>query len=178
MRRYQAILTAAGVSPWFTAEYQRTPFSIGFGCSISSGASLTYSVQHSFDDPSANLQIYPAGSLTRSTTTATLTYTNHNLVVGDSLIIRNAGAPFDGTYTVAGVTNANVITFTVANSGATTANIQCTFSPIRVFNNSVTVAQTTSTDGNYAFNVSLIRAKITSYSSGQLVFNLIQGGDY
>jgi hypothetical protein len=60
-----------------------------------------------------------AGTYTRSTTTATVTATNHGLNVGDWAFIDWSGGtnPTDDFYQVATVTNANTFTVTVANTG-------------------------------------------------------------
>ena len=55
MRRQEVTLGAVGVSSPLPVDTFATVFNIGIGCSISSGATLTYSVQHTFDD------VYAAG---------------------------------------------------------------------------------------------------------------------
>lgn len=65
-----------------------------------------------------------AGTYARSTTTGTITITNHGLSVGDWVYIDfAAGGPTDGIYQVQTVTNANVFTVTVADSGNTSGNV-------------------------------------------------------
>lgn len=61
-----------------------------------------------------------AGSYTRATTTATVTAQNHGLQTYNYVYIDFApNGPTDGVYKVATVTNANVFTVAVANSGDT-----------------------------------------------------------
>jgi hypothetical protein len=43
--------SASGADTTLLVDYADTYFAIGFGCVISAGASLTYKVQHTFDDP-------------------------------------------------------------------------------------------------------------------------------
>ena len=63
-----------------------------------------------------------ATSLSRSGTTATATRTSHGYKTGDEIfIVSTTASPFAGTFTVTRV-DANTYTFTVANSGATTAS--------------------------------------------------------
>jgi len=50
MRRQDVTVSAAGVSAPLPVDYQTDPVNIGFGCVISSGATLTYKVQHTYDD--------------------------------------------------------------------------------------------------------------------------------
>lgn len=41
--------------PWIPLDMFRNPFGVGFGCIISSGGSLTYSVEHTFNDIQASV---------------------------------------------------------------------------------------------------------------------------
>jgi hypothetical protein len=61
------------------------------------------------------------GTYTRSTTTATVTATNHGLAAGDWVYLD--WDLTDNPYQVQTVTNANVFTVTVANSGAVSGNV-------------------------------------------------------
>lgn len=61
------------------------------------------------------------GTYTRSTTTATVTAANHGLAVGDWVYLDWDLA--DNPYQVQTVTNANVFTVTVANSGASSGDV-------------------------------------------------------
>lgn len=53
MRPFSVTQGAAGASTILPVDYTDTYFAIGFGCVISGGASLTYKVQHTFDDPNS-----------------------------------------------------------------------------------------------------------------------------
>lgn len=65
-----------------------------------------------------------AGTYARSTTTATITIINHGVLVGNWIYIDfEAGGPADGLYQVQTVTNANVFTVTVSDSGATSGAV-------------------------------------------------------
>lgn len=87
-----------------------------------------------------------AGTFTRTTTTATVTAANHGLTVGDWAFIDWSGEspPADDFYQVTGVTNANVFTVAVPNSGATSGGAT-------VFND--VLAITTVSTGNDVFNI-------------------------
>jgi hypothetical protein len=50
MRPVRVTLTAAGVSPPVVLDQYLSPFNIGLGIAVTGGASLTYTVQHTFDD--------------------------------------------------------------------------------------------------------------------------------
>ena len=41
---------SAGTSRWIPVDYKQVPFNIGLGVVLSSGAVLTYQVEHTFDD--------------------------------------------------------------------------------------------------------------------------------
>ncbi len=83
-----------------------------------------------------------AGTYARATTTATITAANHELAVGDSVFLD--WDLTDDFYQVATVTNANVFTVTVANSGAASGSVT-------VFND-VLVISTVSTS-NDVYNI-------------------------
>jgi hypothetical protein len=83
-----------------------------------------------------------AGTYARSSTTATVTATNHQLEVGDSVFLD--WNLTDDFYTVATVTNANTFTVTVADTGGTSGNVT-------VYNDVLVV--TTVSTGNDVFNI-------------------------
>jgi len=65
-----------------------------------------------------------AGTYSRSTTTATITAQDHGLTTYDYVYLGfAAGGPADGVYKVATVTNSNVFTVTVADSGNASGNV-------------------------------------------------------
>jgi hypothetical protein len=80
MRPIRVTLTAAGVSAPIITDSYRNPFNIGLGIAVTGGASLTYTVQHTFDD------VFAAGF---DPTTATW-YPNSGLT--------SKTASFDGNY--------------------------------------------------------------------------------
>ncbi len=162
---------AGGVTAWVPVDYRQNAFAIGLGCVITSGASLTYSVEHTFDSPYDLVPFYA----TRSTTTATATITDHQLTAGDSIKVMHAGAPFDGEYLVVSVSDANTIVYTVANSGLTVSMAGAKVNTTRAFSNAVIAAQTADKDSNYAFPIRAIRLNVTTYSSGKVSLTIIQG---
>lgn len=172
MRSISTTVGSAAASSWIPCNLHASTFQIGLGVTLTSTVNLTYSVQHSFDNPDANLPCY----ITRSTTTATLTLVDHGLTTSDSIIVKGAGAPLDGTYAVASVSSADVITYTVSNSGVTISGSQATVAPMRTFNHSILASKTTAADGNYAFPVAAIRLNVSSYTSGKATLTFIQSG--
>ena len=174
MRPQRVSLSAAGLSPWLNINRMaQGNFGVALGVKLSSGASLTYSVQHTSDplwDPTKEW------SASRATTTGTITKTNHGLSVGD-WVQMDAAAPFDTAYAVASVVDANNFTITVANSGATAvARGASNLWTARVTETSGMSGQTTSKDGNYMVPPTACRLAITSYTSGFATLDVRQVG--
>lgn len=174
MRPMSSTVSAAGAGSWLRVNSKQIPFDLSFRVTLSSGAGMTYQVQHTFDDPENRQNC----SISRTTTTATLTLADHGLSVGDSITVSGALAPLDGTYAVATVTDANIITYTVANSGATSATTDV--ARVRVFRvaaHATVTAKTASDDGSqYTAPVQAIRLNITAYTSGKATLVALQGG--
>lgn len=166
-------LSAAGYSTWVFLDTRRKWFGASVSVKLSSGASLTYSVQHTFDNLRDKFEDFTA---TRSGTTVTVTKTNHGLSAGDYVYQESSDAPFDGDHNVATVTNANVFTYTVANSGATTSNQFGKMATARVFPHAVLAALTASADSNYVLPPAASRLYISTYSSGFADETLLQQG--
>jgi hypothetical protein len=174
MRPKTQRLSAAGFGAWIPLDWRAYNIQVGLAVKLSSGASLTYTVDHTFDDLQTPTNQF---SLSRTTTTATMTKTNHGLSVDDYLGLSGCGAPFDGTYAVASVADANTLTFTVANSGLTAlANGVGSLITARIFPHETLAAQTASADGNYAFPPRACRLRVTTYASGFADLAVITGG--
>lgn len=172
MRTTSVTQSAAGFSPWVPLNTKQTPFNVSLATTVASGSTLTYSVQHTFDD----VQNAQSCSIARSGTTATLTLPNHGLSsTSDSITVIGAGAPFDGTYAPASITNANVFTYTVANSGATASANGAKVVIMRVFDHETIIAKTANDDGNYMFPAYATRLNVTAYTSGNVTLTVNQG---
>jgi hypothetical protein len=50
MRPVEKTLSGLGVTPWVPVDYRQAPFEIGIGVALTAGATLTYSVEHTFND--------------------------------------------------------------------------------------------------------------------------------
>jgi len=169
MRPVRVRLSAAGTSPWIPINRYATSISIALGLIFSSNKNLTAAVQYTLDP----LVDQPC-NITRSTTTATLKLTNHGLSTSDSVVVSGAGAPLDGTYAVAGVTDQNTITYTVANSGATVA-LSAMVIPLRVLTHPVLSGITSNTDSNFSYPPTACRLACTSYTAGYVDLDVISG---
>lgn len=175
MRPTSVSVGSATFSTWIPLDSRNYNFQVGLAVGISSGASLTYSVQHTFDNFWENRT--DRYSISRTTTTATVTKVAHGLTAADWISVQGV-APFNGDFAVASVTDADTFTYTVANSGATSQGIGTGnyISTAHVFPHSVVAAKTTNVDGNYQFPPFATRLIISSYTSGTATLTVIQQG--
>lgn len=172
MRPVTVRKSAAGFTPWIPLNRLAPDFRVGLAVKLSSGANLTYSVQHTLDDLHESSNSF---SLSRVGTAATVTKVNHGLSVGDWIQVINAGVPFDGEFSVATVPTADTFTYTVANTGATSvAHGVATIHTGRVFAHSVLAAKTASQDGNYEFPPWACRLNISAFTGGFADLTVLQ----
>ena len=83
--------------------------------------------KESFDYAPPREDFTKTGTYSQSSTTITITITNHRLFVGDSIAINfTSGTSADGTYIVSSVTNANVFTVTASGGATTSGNVSIT----------------------------------------------------
>jgi hypothetical protein len=165
-------VSSATRSAWIPLNTYISPFNVGIGCVCSSNINATYSVEYSHDNPLDAV----ACSITRSTTTATLTLPNHGLTTSDSIIVVSSGdSNLDGTYQVASVPNQNTVTYTVADTGVT-ASISAKVAVMRVFTHSTLASKTANADGNIAYPVQAVRLRITAYTAGYVTMLVTQAG--
>ena len=81
----------------------------------------------SFDYAPPRESFTKTGTYAQSSTTITITITNHRLFAGDSIVIDfTSGSSADGTYIVSSVTNANVFVVTAASGATTSGNVSIT----------------------------------------------------
>lgn len=181
MRPVQKGLNAAGAGPWIPVAYNQPTFNLSLAGFPSSGASLTYKAQHTFDE----MDLERVVLITQSTTTVTVTDSGptglgHGLSVGDDVILKGTaqgGAPasVDGDYAVASVVSLTQYTVTVPTSQTIATAIRARVTTLKVVDNATMVGQTGRSSSNYAFPVTAVRANITAYASGFLSFILLQG---
>lgn len=166
-------VSAAGFGGWMVLDMRRVYFDTALAVVLSSGATLTYTVQHTFDPVATELENVV---ITRSGTTATLLWPNHGLSVDDSVTVAGALAPFDGTFAVASVVDDDTITYTVLNSGATRNAPGAKFSLQRVFAHATLAGLSARGQGNYAFPPIACRLNVTAYTDGFADLLIVQGG--
>lgn len=172
MRPVLVTVSAAGYSDWVPMNRLQWLTNVGLAVVPSSGAVLTYTVQHTFDD----LWTYANCQVTRSGTTATLKKANHGLSVDDSVFVQGTGSSnLDGVYQVVSVADANTLTYTVANTGATADTGGAMMSGARVFPHAVLAGETARADSNYAFPCTACRLYVSSWTSGFVNLIVLQG---
>jgi hypothetical protein len=195
MRPVRVTVNAVGNSQWIPLDYLQNAFAVALAIIPWSTVTGTpsYTVQHTFDDLAPQgLQSNPQISISRSGTTATVTDLGpdglgHGLSTNDNVIITQTGSTNLDTpkTSVTGengdlgaditVTGNTTYTYTVANSGPTTATGRVV--RLRVFNNgdSRLVTASTRVDGNYAFPPRACRLKVTTQAAGAVDFLVLQG---
>lgn len=169
-------LTAAGYTPWVPINRLQTSFNVGLAVVLSSGASLTYSVEYTLDDPRNPANLTQQFTLSRTTTVLTVVKALHALSVGDWVnLYGNGGAPLDGEFQVASVVDANTFTVTVANSGLSAGNGVGWLQTMRATSLAAMAAKTATVASSLTFPVIATRLHVSTYGSGTADFNVIQG---
>lgn len=81
----------------------------------------------SFDYAPPREAFTKTGTYSQSSTTITITMTDHRLFAGDSLIVDfTSGSSADATYIVSSITNANTFVLTAASAATTSGNVSIT----------------------------------------------------
>lgn len=182
MQQTQVTVGSATFSPWIPLNTKKATFGTALFVGLTGTVSLTYSVQHAVPTNTEGGHIPVSGNqagvlskLTRVTTTATLVWPDHGMTTSDSIMVEGAGGSLDGTFAIAGITDANTLTYTVADSGVTVANPEFRVMLLKVFNHDTLAAQTTAQDGNYQFPVPFVRLNVTTYASGKATLVVVSG---
>lgn len=173
-------LTAVGISPWIPLDYVARTFNVGLFASLSQDASVaaTYSVEYTPDNPNqSNGTRNNVASLTRTGTTATLTFSKpHGVVTNDAVKVYNSGDPnLDGDFT-ATATSPTALTYVVANTGATVGSVNTQAIALRVFE--VATAMTAATTRQAASLTTpcwAVRLNATAITAGSITLEVVQG---
>lgn len=170
MKPQTVTVGSATVSAWVPLNPRQNPISVSLAVTLSSGAALTYKVQHTLDNPNDFIDCLA----TRSTTTATIKYADHGLTTSDYVVIQGV-APFDSGaagYAVASVVDADTITVTVANSGSAGSVVRV--ARARVFDHDTITGKIAQFSGNYVLPVQACRLNVTAYTSGKATLTVLQ----
>ncbi len=171
MRPVTVRVSAVGNSDWIPLNWFTSGFTVGLGVKLSSGASLTYTVQYTMDD----IRAVSSCPLARSTTSLTVTKANHGLSVADWAMLQGTSTGlWQAQYAVASITDANNFVITVANSGAT-AGVGNVLTA-RVFPHATLAALTASASGNFIAPPRAVRLNCSVYGSGFADLTVISGG--
>ena len=159
MRPTEISKGAAGYSAWVPTDW-RPHGDASIGVTLTDSASLTYSVEYTLDNPNApGVQV----TWSRSTTTATITWTDHGFTVGDSVVLYGGSEDnLKGTFAVASVTSANAFTVTVSNTGGTSGAVFAIKQ--RIF--TLVSGKTASLNTDITYPIAAVRLYITTYASG------------
>lgn len=171
MRPTSVRVSSAASSAWVPVNRYGTSIAILAAVAFSSNKNLTVSVEYCTDP----LVAVPCNA-TRSTTTLTITLTNHGLTTSDWVNISQLSAALDGNYKVASVTNQNVFTVTVSDTGPTTSsgtNMQII--PMRIFTHDVLASLTANAASNFTVPPTAVRLTCSSYTAGYADLNIISG---
>lgn len=173
--RTTSITGPASTAPsvWLPVDNSLFGFGLTLNCTITNGASLTYKVQYTAD----KMYFFQPCTITRAATVATLKLTAHGISgTTDSIIVRGSGdSNLDGVFAVASIVDANTITYTVANTGATLGANTSEVNILRVFDHSTITGKTANQDGNLAFPVTAVRVINTIWTSGLVTLTVNEG---
>ena len=177
MRPTSVSLSAAGYSNWIPVDYLARSFGIGFGCALSNGAALTFSVQHTFDDPgpqgSRPVTVVTAGSTTATVTDLSMP-TSALPVVGDGVVIQGSGSSIiDGQWNIASIISATQYTVTLGQSSTLTSQLGTLANTLRAWPHAVVSGVSSRIDGNYAFPIQALRLYVSAYTSGSVSLTLL-----
>jgi hypothetical protein len=189
-------MNAAGNSAWIPIDYTEAWFGVGVAVVLSEDASLTYTVQHSFDsvDPLDYNNTIPLVTISRAAGVATVTDPGpygigHGLTTGDSVIITSSGSPtvLDSQppappfpplgvigWAVASTPTPTTYTYACANSGPTTDGGNAKATRMRVFPSTL-ATQTARGTVTYNYPVRAIRLNISVYAAGYADMLILQG---
>lgn len=169
-------LSAAGYTPWVPINRLQTSFNVALAVVLSSGASLTYTVEYTLDNPHDSMNQTQNFTLSRTTTVLTVIKTAHGLSVGDWVNLwGNGGAPLDGEFQVATIVDANTFTVPVAAAGLSAGNGTGWLQTLRVFSHATLTGLTASASGSFSSPPFATRLHVSTYSSGTADFDIIQG---
>lgn len=177
MRPTSVTVSTISASPLIPLDNTLSTANIGAVVDFNSAAAtVTFSVEHTYDD----LMQVKYATISRSTTTVTVTtVAAHQLSTGDVVVVRNANARtgaagLDGTYTVT-VTSTTAFTYTSGTSGtvSTTAGIEVTLLRMQV--SSQFSAKTAATEGSFTVPITALRLNVSAIAAGAITLTVVQG---
>lgn len=183
MRTTVSVSGAPGNSPWVPLSYYQNPFSVtlDYSPTVDAAGPPVGSVQYTKDNPQVSRQ---PTSITRSTTTATVTDIGHGLLTGDCLMVFASGDANLDTIVGVGaditVVDKDTYTYVVNNTGLAAALPTVNIITLRVKDHAqlgtggTSVPGASRLDGNFAFPVMAVRLKMTTLSAGRTDLTVTQ----
>lgn len=168
MRPVTVRMDEAGFSRWVLINTYTESFGVGLGLTFSDGATLTCSVQHTFDD----LAFESTVNASRVVTDLTVNKVNHGLGDDDWVVLM--GTPWDGEYAVASVVDADNFVLTVTDTGP--AGMAVRMKSARVHPHDSLTGISADADGNYQFPPVATRLLVSAYTDGFVDFQIVSGG--
>ena len=179
MRQQVVKQGAVGSTNWLFVDPRRNnDFNVGLTTTIETAATLTYDVEITSD---ANSQErHQKVSISRSTTTATVTLVGHGLKTGDNVIVFDSNytnhtpeSNLEGRHDIT-VTTLNAFTYPVADTGATSAIARLiSFS---VSDHATIAASSAAESSSQTTPVSAFRLNVTAYTDGFVELTVLQQG--
>jgi hypothetical protein len=166
MRPIKQTVTAGEIGSWIPLD-RKSNGTAGFMVAPHTSSAGTYDVEFT----TSNLQKPTRNAYSRSTTTLTITATAHGLTTADACIV-TGNDDFEGQYEIAGVTDADNITVTVADSGGTAGSLG--FIPVRVDTITGFSGASGRASGNLFASVTGIRLDAGSVTTANIDFELNQ----
>ena len=186
MRPAYVSLGAVGNTPWVPISQLQWGFGVGIAVTLSGGASLTYTVQHTYDLVD-DTQVRGGVGISQTTTIITVTGDTgppgpqgqpgigSGLSIGDDVILISTQAGIDGEYPVASIISATSYTLTSPNSLSATGGNNSKIKSFRVFNNATLAASTTKGNTSYSTPITAVRLNISVYAGGVATMAVLQG---
>lgn len=180
MRQQVVTRGALGSSKWLFTDNRRfsTDFNVGLQTTLANGATLVYAVQTT-KDRNAKTR-WQKVSITRVTTTATITLANHGLKTGDNVIIfdtnytnHNPEPNFEGSFDV---TVLSTSTFSIAVSDTGQASSIGRLISYSVSDHDVIVDEFAATESSQTDPVSAVRLNVSAYTDGDVTLTALQQG--
>lgn len=167
MKQKQQKASAAGALSWIPQPFQGSSYQSGVAVSLSEGATLTYSVEFSLDNPYKQLDC----SISRSATTATVTFKeNHGKAVGDSIQVNSTREDnLAGVHAIASVPSETTLTYTVSDTGSTSENAKAVL--YTVYAHPDLSALSANAEAGFVQPPTVVRLNVTAYTSGTVTAN-------
>ena len=161
-----------GISPWAPVNAYEDE-SLGLYFFLGPQAAITVSVQLTVDD----LSNVKDCTVSQSGTTVTVVFSNHQLAVGDAVVISNSGySTLNGNREIASVVDENTITYELFGSN-TISSTPAKAVGLHVFDHATLVGVTANAQGVQSGPITAVCMNITDYIIGGGQLRILQPRD-